>query len=127
MKKGPITEKKEWKGKNNQFCSPGLFFNESSVCVNQVVDVLFCIVSNQLNKTDFLPRYEDWENGMKIRLYSTNFNEYLRFVICYFRNLSFRKFCTHGSSFTRNVSPSSSADGCQDAKQPAAFALRLVD
>jgi len=86
MKKGLITKKKEWKGKNNQFCSPGFFFNESSVCVNQVVDVLLCTVSSQINKADIRPRYEDWENIKKIRLYSTIFDKNVRFVI-YFRNI----------------------------------------
>lgn len=87
MKKGLITEKKERKGKTNQFCSPGFFLYESSVCVNQVVDVLFCTVRSQLNKTDFRPRYEDWENSKKIHLYFTIFKKTLRFVISYFPNL----------------------------------------
>ena len=96
------------------------------MCVNQIVDVLFCTVSSQLNKTDFRPPYEDWENCKKIRIYSTIFGQNLRFDICYFRNLSFTKICSLQSTFSRNVSPFSSVDEYQDAKQPAAFTFRVV-
>jgi len=109
MKKGLITEKKERKGKITNFVLPAFFFYESSVCVNQVVDVLFCTVGRQLNKTDFHPRYEVRENSKKIRLYSIIFYQILRFVT-YFYNLSFTKFCSLRSTFSRNVSPFSSAD-----------------